>query len=66
MPFDRLARGHQAARDVREGYDHNNCIGCVKAGAWYLNKIRVDFPWRFQEQMELEEWLGTLSCALTE
>jgi 3'-phosphoadenosine 5'-phosphosulfate sulfotransferase (PAPS reductase)/FAD synthetase len=40
------------------GYDHNNCIGCVKGGAWYWNKIRVDFPERFQEQMELEEWLG--------
>lgn len=40
------------------GYDHNNCIGCVKGGAWYWNKIRVDFPERFQEQLEIEAWLG--------
>lgn len=30
------------------GYQHNNCIGCVKAtGAGYWNKIRQDFPERF-------------------
>lgn len=32
------------------GYQHNNCIGCVKAtGAGYWNKIKKDFPnifWR--------------------
>jgi len=26
------------------GYRNNNCIGCVKGGAGYWNKIRVDFP----------------------
>jgi hypothetical protein len=26
------------------GYNNNNCIGCVKGGAGYWNKIRVDFP----------------------
>jgi len=32
----------------RLGYQHNNCIGCVKAtGAGYWNKIRQDFPERF-------------------
>jgi len=40
------------------GYDHNNCIGCVKGGAWYWNKIRVDFPDRFQQQMEVEANIG--------
>lgn len=40
------------------GYDHNNCIGCVKGGAWYWNKIRVDFPARFKEQSEIEESIG--------
>lgn len=40
------------------GYDHNNCIGCVKGGAWYWNKIRVDFPERFAEQLALEEAIG--------
>lgn len=30
------------------GYQHNNCIGCVKAtGAGYWNKIRRDFPAQF-------------------
>lgn len=40
------------------GYDHNNCVGCVKAGAWYWNKIRVDFPETFARMSELEQWLG--------
>ena len=40
------------------GYDHNNCIGCVKGGAWYWNKIRVDFPERFAQQMAIEETIG--------
>ena len=26
------------------GYPNNNCIGCVKGGMGYWNKIRVDFP----------------------
>jgi len=26
------------------GYHNNNCIGCVKGGMGYWNKIRVDFP----------------------
>jgi 3'-phosphoadenosine 5'-phosphosulfate sulfotransferase (PAPS reductase)/FAD synthetase len=26
------------------GYRNNNCIGCVKGGAGYWNKIRRDFP----------------------
>lgn len=42
----------------RMGYDHNNCIGCVKGGAWYWNKIRVDFPERFQEQIQIEQEIG--------
>lgn len=30
------------------GYQHNNCIGCVKAtGAGYWNKVKQDFPERF-------------------
>lgn len=42
----------------RMGYDHNNCIGCLKAGAWYWNKVRVDFPETFQEAMKLEAYVG--------
>jgi hypothetical protein len=36
------------------GYMNNNCIGCVKGGAGYWNKIRRDFPEVFQ-RMALQE-----------
>lgn len=36
------------------GYSNNNCIGCVKGGMGYWNKIRVDFPDVFQRMAELE------------
>ena len=34
----------------RLGYRNNNCIGCVKGGAGYWNKIRRDFPIQFAER----------------
>lgn len=40
------------------GYDHNNCIGCVKGGMGYWNKIRRDFPEVFKRRAELERYLG--------
>jgi hypothetical protein len=40
------------------GYPNNNCIGCVKGGAGYWNKIRVDFPEQFNKMAELEEQVG--------
>ena len=40
------------------GYKNNNCIGCVKAGAGYWNKIRVDFPHVFERMAQTEELLG--------
>ena len=40
------------------GYDHNNCIGCVKGGMWYWNKIRVDFPKQFDEYAKMERQRG--------
>lgn len=40
------------------GYQHNNCIGCVKAGAGYWNKIRVDFPERFKQIADIEQAIG--------
>jgi len=43
------------------GYDHNNCIGCVKGGAGYWNKIKVDFPDIFKKMSELEREIGA-SC----
>lgn len=42
----------------RLGYDNANCIGCVKGGAGYWNKIRRDFPERFEEIAAIEESIG--------
>lgn len=44
------------------GYRNNNCIGCVKGGAGYWNKIRIDFPARFDEMAQLERELGATIC----
>lgn len=38
----------------RLGYNNNNCIGCVKGGVGYWNKIRVDFPDRFRQMAVIE------------
>jgi hypothetical protein len=43
------------------GYRNNNCIGCVKGGMGYWNKIRKDFPKVFQERKRLEREIGA-SC----
>jgi len=40
------------------GYHNNNCIGCVKGGAGYWNKIRVDFPEHFNRMANLERLIG--------
>lgn len=40
------------------GYRNNNCIGCLKGGAGYWNKIRVDFPDVFKARAKLERDLG--------
>ena len=40
------------------GYNNNNCIGCVKGGAGYWNKIRVDFPDVFKSRSEMEREIG--------
>jgi len=41
------------------GYDHNNCIGCVKGGIGYWNKIKKDFPKHFKKMSDIEEELET-------
>ena len=43
------------------GYRNNNCIGCVKGGMGYWNKIRRDFPEVFEERAKLERKIGA-SC----
>ena len=42
----------------RLGYANNNCIGCVKGGAGYWNKIRRDFPQVFAEMAAIEREIG--------
>ena len=43
------------------GYQNNNCIGCVKGGMGYWNRIRHDFPEVFQKRAEMERMIGA-SC----
>lgn len=40
------------------GYNNNNCIGCVKGGMGYWNKIRIDFPETFNKMANLERKVG--------
>jgi len=40
------------------GYSNNNCVGCVKGGMGYWNKIRVDFPEVFNERAKQERAIG--------
>lgn len=40
----------------RLGYHNNNCIGCVKGGMGYWNKIKVDFPEHFDRMAKLERF----------
>jgi len=43
----------------RLGYNNNNnCIGCVKGGMGYWNKIRVDFPKQFKRMAQLERQIN--------
>lgn len=43
------------------GYGNNNCIGCVKGGKGYWNKIREDFPDVFENMAKAEREVGN-SC----
>lgn len=40
------------------GYRNNNCIGCVKGGMGYWNKIRKDFPDVFARRAKQEREIG--------
>lgn len=40
------------------GYSNNNCVGCVKGGMGYWNKIRKDFPDIFDRMAKLEREVG--------
>lgn len=42
----------------RAGYSNANCIGCVKGGMGYWNRIRRDFPEHFEAMARIEEDIG--------
>ena len=54
---ERLGVHRPAMYDL--GYNNNNCIGCVKGGMGYWNKIRVDFPGVFENRSKLERDIGS-------
>lgn len=58
-----IARTLGIARPVMYdlGYQNNNCIGCVKGGKGYWNKIRKDFPEVFASRAKTEREIGA-SC----
>lgn len=43
------------------GFHNNNCIGCVKGGMGYWNKIRESFPNEYDKMAKLEREVGR-SC----
>ena len=40
------------------GYHNNNCVGCVRGGMGYWNRIREDFPEVFAARAKLEREIG--------
>ena len=40
------------------GYSNNNCVGCIKGGKGYWNKIRIDFPDVFDDRAKMEREIG--------
>lgn len=53
-----VANGIERPAMYNLGYQNNNCIGCVKGGMGYWNKIRVDFPDIFKSRAKLERKIG--------
>lgn len=53
-----LSAGIELPEMYRLGYNNNNCIGCVKGGMGYWNKIRKDFPQTFNRMAKLERKIG--------
>lgn len=49
------------------GYQHNNCLGCVKSsGAGYWNKVKIDFPAEFWKMAGASRALGVKMVKVTE
>lgn len=53
---DRLGIKRPVMYDL--GYPNNNCIGCVKGGKGYWNRIRKDFPAVFRRRAKQERAIG--------
>lgn len=53
---DRLGIKRPVMYDL--GYPNNNCIGCVKGGKGYWNRIRKDFPDVFRRRAVQEREIG--------
>lgn len=56
--FEVQAAGIELPTMYQLGYKNNNCIGCVKGGMGYWNKIRVDFPEAFERMSAQERKMG--------
>ena len=50
--------GIELPRVYAQGYPNANCIGCVKGGMGYWNKVRRDFPAEFEELAAVQEAIG--------
>lgn len=50
--------GIELPMPYRMGYHNNNCLPCVKGGKGYMNKIRIDFPDRFERLSKIEQEIG--------
>jgi hypothetical protein len=56
------AAGIELPAMYKLGYKNNNCIGCVKGGNGYWNKIRRDFPEAFERMAKMERELDAAIC----
>ena len=57
--LERVAEaGIELPRMYRLGYHNANCPGCPKGGEGYWNKIRIDFPERFEAMARIQDLLG--------
>jgi len=56
-----INEGIELPQMYKLGYSNNNCIGCVKGGKGYWNKIRIDFIDVFNKMSKTERNAG-YSC----
>lgn len=56
--------GLELPRTYKMGYEHANCIGCVKANNFtYWNMVRIDFPEVFARRARQEREIGHAICS---